>query len=365
MVRPLNEQVVVITGASSGIGREAALQFAEKGATVVLASRNEMALQEAAAQIIQKGGIASVVVTDVSIWEQVEQLARQTVNDFGRIDTWVNDAGTSVYASAENTTVPETQQIVQTNFMGVVHGVKAALPYMRQQGGGTIINIGSVESRRALPYHSVYAATKHAVKAYTDALRMELAHEHAPINVTLILPAGINTPFFNHARSKLGVLPQPVPPVYKPELVAEAIVHAAEHPRREIYVGGAGVLLSLMERISPVMADRMMTAGGSMFKLQQSKMPDDGQDTVFRTLPETGRVTGDFSHLVKPSMYTRLFELRPLWQRLLGMGALAGAAIFVRRARQEGQPVNKMLMKRLNGMKPVKRARKLRARLGV
>jgi short-subunit dehydrogenase len=231
MVRSLQDQVVVITGASSGIGREAARQFAKKGATVVLASRNKVALQQLEVELHESGARSKVVVTDVGVWEQVQQLAAETVAEYGRIDTWVNDAATSVYATAENTTVEETQQIVQTNFMGVVHGVKAALPYMKEGGGGTIINIGSVESRRALPYHSVYAATKHAVKAYTDALRMELMHEHAPIHVTLILPAGINTPFFNHARSKLGELPQPAPPVYKPELVAEAIVHAASRPQ--------------------------------------------------------------------------------------------------------------------------------------
>jgi short-subunit dehydrogenase len=360
MVRPLQDQVVVVTGASSGIGREAALKLAEKGATVVLASRNEVALQEVAAEIRAAGGLAHVVVTDVGVWEQVENLARAAVALFGRIDTWVNDAGTSVYATAEETTVEETQQIVQTNFMGVVHGVKAAVPYMKQQGSGTIINVGSVESRLALPYHSVYAATKHAVKAYTDALRMELMHEHAGITVTLILPAGINTPFFNHARSKLGVLPQPAPPVYKPEVVAQAIVHAAEHPQREIYAGGASKLFSMMERISPTLTDRLMTTRGAMFRLQHSDMPDDGQDTVFRTIPETGRVTGDFGHLVKPSMYTRLFQLTPLWQRLLGLSALAGLAIFVRRPRHEKPQLNTVFQK-LRSSKPMRRAVRLRA----
>jgi len=360
-IRPLQQQVVVITGASSGIGRETALQFASKHARVVLAARNAIALQEVADEIRQAGGDAIVVVTDVSDWDQVTRLADEAVAAFGRIDTWVNDAATSVYATAEDTTVEETQQIMQTNFMGVVHGVKAVLPYMKQQGSGMIINLGSVESQRTLPYHSVYAATKHAVKAYTDSLRMELAHEHAGIHVTLILPAGINTPFFNHARSKLGVLPQPAPPVYKPQLVANAIVYAAQHPQRDIYVGGASKLFTVMERLSPVLMDRIMTTGGLMFRLQKSNKPDDGQDTVFHTLPETGRVNGDFGALVKPSMYTRFFELTPLWQRLLGLSALAGIAMFVRRPKPEKQGINSVFQ-RMRALKPARRIVRLRAR---
>ncbi len=294
----LKDQVVVITGASSGIGRSTALGFGKAGAKVVLAARNVVGLQEVADAIREMGGDALVVPTDVADWAQVERLAHSTLSAFGRIDTWINDAGVGVYATAGDTSVEETQQVMQTNFMGMVHGVKAALPFMQTQKSGTIINVGSVESQVGLPFNSAYAASKHAIKGYTEALRMELEHAHSGINVTLIMPAAMNTPFFNHALSKLGVLPRPAGPVYKPELVAEAIVYAAEHPQRDVYVGGGGKLFGALEHISPTLADKFMTTGGTMFRAQESSRPDNGETTLFNTIPETGRVSGDFDHLV-------------------------------------------------------------------
>jgi len=334
MTPQLKDQVVVITGASSGIGRAAALRFGKAGSKLVLAARNIVGLEAVAYELRDMGVETLVVPTDVADWEQVEQLAGQAVYVFGRIDTWVNDAGVGIYATAEQTLIEEVHQVMQTNYMGMVHGVMAALPIMKAQHSGTIINLGSVESQRALPYHAAYSASKHAVKAYTEALRMELEHEKSGISVTLIMPAGINTPFFNHALSRLGVLPQPAPPVYKPELVAEAIVSAAEHPQRDIYVGGASMLFTIMERISPRLTDKFMTTGGAMFRLQKSSMPDTSQSTLFNTIPDSGRITGDFGHLVKPSLYTRVFELPPKPVRILvpALAAVGLVALMNRRA---------------------------------
>ncbi len=254
MPRPLNEQVVVITGASSGIGREAARKFGKAGASVVLAARNEEALHEAAEEVRASGGQARVVPTDVADWEQVKRLVDEAFNTFGRIDTWVNDAAVTLYATVDDTTIGEFQRVMQVNYMSQVYGVKAVLPYTQRQGQGTIINIGSIESVRSLPYQAAYAASKHAVKGFTESLRMKLKRDRRGIEVTLIMPAGINTPLFNHARSKLGVKPRPLPPAYKPKLVAGAIVYAAQHTPRDIYVGGASMMFSLMERLSPALA---------------------------------------------------------------------------------------------------------------
>jgi short-subunit dehydrogenase len=334
MVRPLNQQIVVITGASSGIGRSAALQFGEAGATVVLAARNEEALRKVANLIDQRGGRSLVVPTDVTDWGQVQHLAETTVDTFGRIDTWVNNAGVSVYATAEQTEVEETQRIIQTNFMGVVHGVSAVLPIMRAQGYGTIINVGSVESQRALPLQAAYGASKHAVKGYTEALRMEQMYEKSGVNVTLIMPSGINTPLFNHARSKTGYKPMPVPPVYTPELAGQAIVRAAQAPQRDIYVGGAGFFFWLLQKISPALVDRLMITGGSMYRLQTSNDPYTGPDNLYQPVGGTGRVEGDFESLTKPSMYTPAFEFTPRWIRSIAALAIPAAVVAVITGRQ-------------------------------
>ncbi|MBI5667848.1 MAG: SDR family oxidoreductase [Chloroflexi bacterium] len=333
MPRPINEQVVVITGASSGIGRQTALKLGQLGASVVLAARNGEALVEVADEIRRSGGQALVVPTDVSDWNQVQQLAQQAISTFGRVDTWINDAATSVYATVEDTTLQEYEQLIQVNYLGTVYGVKAILPHMKQQGGGTIINLGSVESQRALPYHSAYSATKHAVKGFTEALRMEQEREKSGVNITLIMPAGINTPFFNHSRSKIGAQPQPAPPAYPPELVADAIIYAAQHKVRDIYVGGASWLFTLMERISPKLTDKLMTMGGMMFRLQKANRPDDQVDNLYQPMTGPGRVHGDYAHLTKPSLYTRLFELTPTLPRLvmMGLGALIGMTLLRRR----------------------------------
>jgi short-subunit dehydrogenase len=333
MPRPLQEQVAVITGASSGIGREAALRFGRSGASVVLAARNELALQQVAAEIQAAGGQARVVITDVSDAEAMNRLASEAVNAFGRVDTWVNNAGTAIYATVEQSTVEEMRRVIEVDLLGTIYGVKAILPYMRQQGYGTIINIGSVESVRALPFHAAYAAAKHGVKGFTEALRLELQRKAPNIQVTLILPAGINTPFFNHARSKLGVKPMPMPPAYKPELAADAILQAAQNPQRDIYVGGASWMFSFLERVSPALMDHILMLGDMSFRLQKTNEPDDGQDNLFSPVVEAGRVEGDFANLTKPSMYTWLMEFSPAKLLLVPAAVAAVLVLFGMRRR--------------------------------
>jgi NAD(P)-dependent dehydrogenase (short-subunit alcohol dehydrogenase family) len=337
MHRPLNEQVVVVTGASSGIGRETARHFGRAGAQVVLAARNEQALLEAAIEIELAGGKALAVPTDVSDAEQVRHLARTAVEKYGRIDTWVNNAGISVYATADETTEEEAQRVMQVNFFGIVNGVNAVLPYMKAQGGGTIINVGSVESKRALPLQAVYAASKHAVRGYTDALRMEQMHARTGVKVTLIMPSGINTPLFDHARSKTGLKPRPVPPVYEPDLVARSIVSAAASPQRDITVGGGGFMLGLMNKISPGLLDRIMTTGGMFFRMQLTKQPASERDNMFHFLPGSGRVRGNFGKETKRSFYTPVFELAPRLVRGVAMLAVPVVVAVSVLARMRGR----------------------------
>ena len=323
MPRPLEEQVVVLTGASSGIGREAAELFGRRGASVVLAVRDAEALQEVAREVELAGGRALAVPTDVAEWTQVEGLARAAVDRFGRIDTWVNDAGVAMGGTVEQTEIPEIERIFRVNVLGVIHGIKAALPYMDRQGGGTIINIGSVAGVRAFPVQSVYSATKHAVKGITEGLRLELWKKGGNFHVTYIAPTAIDTPLFAQSRTKYGTQLGPPPPIYDPRIVAESIVFAAEHPRRDIFVGGAAKLFDVMERISPSLTDWFLMQGGIIEK-QITDLPHEEGDTLFQPPPEPRTIRGGYSGQAHPtSWYTRIFE----WHRILKLVAPGAVAI--------------------------------------
>ena len=248
---PLENQVIVITGASSGIGRGTALGAARGGAKLVIAARGGEALDTARAEIEAAGASVIAVPTDVADDAQVDALARRAMEHFGRIDTWVNNASVSIYGDAVEVAPAEFRRVIEVDLMGTVHGAKVALAQMRtQEEGGTIVNISSGLGDRAVPLQSPYCAAKHAINGFSEALRVELEHAKLPVRVAVIKPASIDTPFFEHARSKMGVAPKPVPPVYDPDLVAAAILHAATHPVRELAVGGASAGLSTLEKLS-------------------------------------------------------------------------------------------------------------------
>jgi short-subunit dehydrogenase len=258
-------------------------------------------------------------------------VADRAASHFGRIDTWVNGAAVSTYGTVEQTTIDEIRRIIEVDLLGTIYGMKAALPYLRRTGG-TLINISSVTGERAVPLLATYSAAKHGIVGFSEALRMELDHDQAGVAVTTILPYGINTPFFNHARSKLGVLPRPTPPAYEPVAVAEAIVWAAEHPTRDIVVGGAAKGVILLQRLSPALLDRLMTIGGLAFKMQQSTRPDDGVDNLFAPAPGGYAVRGEFDGITIPGNgYTRTFEFHLGRQRLAVMGMLLVFVAVIRR----------------------------------
>lgn len=327
MAKPLKDQVVVITGASSGIGRETALQFAKEGASVVLAARNEEALAEVAGQVRERGGQALVVITDVALWEQVARLASEAAARFGRIDTWVNNAGISEYATLEDIPIRDMERIIRVNLLGTMYGVKAALPFLKAQGAGTIINVGSGLGVRSIPLQGTYCASKAGVKGFTEALRMEMAHDHPDIHATLILPAAINTPFYDNARSRMGVRPKVMPPVYEARAVADAIVFAAARPRRDVYVGSASKALAVLESVAPALTDRVMAR--TLYKMQQrwDEPGDNAPDNMDAPVPGLGKVAGNYSKQSQSvSAYTKVFGLHPGRGRLLGALALGAAA---------------------------------------
>jgi short-subunit dehydrogenase len=329
----LSDQVVVITGASSGIGKETALQFGAAGAAVVLAARSAGALEYVADSIRAGGGRAHVVLTDVSKLEDIERLRDEALNAFGRIDTWVNNASIEEWATVDDHTPEEIEQIVRTNLLGTIFGTKAALAHMRTRGSGTIINVGSVESKRSLPLQSIYAATKHGVKGFTQSLRMELMRDRQNIHAVLILPASIDTPIFEHGRTKLGGRhARPIPVTYAPAAVAEAIVYASRHPRSEIVIGGAGKMFTLMERLMPNAADRVMTAGGAFFKAQTSRRRARGDDNLFEP-SKTHSISGGW-RAKRRSTYTRMFGQHPAAARLMLAGLAVGVGAYLARRKR-------------------------------
>ena len=311
MVKPVSEQSVVIVGASSGIGRASALAFADEGAKVVVAARSSDDLDALVAEIHQRGAEGLAVPTDVADPAQLTNVATQAVDRFGGIDTWVNAAAVAVYGRVEETSVEEYERVLQVNVMGQVNGTLAALPHLRARGGGAIIGLGSVESYRAVPLHAAYSMSKFAVRAFYDTLRMELAEEGSSIGVTTILPVGVDTPFFEHARAHQEEMPKPPPPVYAPEVVAAAIVRAAQKPTREVPVGGPALGFLLAQRFSPAMSDAMMAAGGLLSRLQKSDRPDNGQDNLDTPMDGTGRTSGGYrGKVMQHSAFTRLIGQR-------------------------------------------------------
>jgi NAD(P)-dependent dehydrogenase (short-subunit alcohol dehydrogenase family) len=305
-LKPISEQVVVITGASSGIGLVTAKAAARTGARVVLAARNEADLRHAIETIRHEGGRAIYVVADVADAGQVNALAEAAIGEFGRIDTWVNNAAVSLYGRIDELPLYEMRRQFDVNYWGQVHGCRAALPHLRENGGA-IINVGSALSDRAIPLQGNYCAAKHALKAFTDALRMELEEAGLPISVTLVKPASVDTPFFEKARTHLGVEPQPVPPVYAPEVVADVILHAAQHPLRELIAGGAGAKLSAA-RFVPRLADVYMERWA--FQSQRTEIPSNGRpDNLFSPVASDGGERGRNwdGHTRRTSLYSQAF----------------------------------------------------------
>jgi NAD(P)-dependent dehydrogenase (short-subunit alcohol dehydrogenase family) len=332
MTRPLSEQIVVITGASSGIGRATALRFAREGASVVLAGRGSEGLESAAEEVRRVGGRALAVETDVSRWQDVERLGQRAVDEFGRIDTWINNAAVSLYAPIDDTTPEEFERIIDVNLLGQMFGSRVALLQMKRQGSGTILNVASALAQRSVPLQASYCASKHGVKGFTEALRLELRREHSDIQACLVMPSSINTPLFSHARSKLPVKPMPIPPIYEPDIVAESLVRLAVKPQPETVVGGSGKLLTVMERLSPGLVDWYMVQQDRGYKQQLSDKQDDGKDNLFEPFREHGATYGEYGEKAKStSVYTETIEEHPGRKSLLVGGMFLGFVALTRR----------------------------------
>jgi NAD(P)-dependent dehydrogenase (short-subunit alcohol dehydrogenase family) len=331
-LKPLHEQVIVITGASSGIGLVTARMAASRGAKVVVAARSGDALAELEREISAAGGEALAVATDVANEEEVRRLASAALQRFGGFDTWVNNAGVSIYGKITEVPIEDHRRLFETNFWGVVYGSLAAVGHLRV-AGGALINVGSTLSDRAIPLQGMYSSSKHAVKGFTDALRMELEEEGAPISVTLVKPGAIDTPYVKHAKNYLPDPPSVPPPVYAPDVVAETILTCAERQVRDVFVGGGGKALSFAGHFAPRLTDMAMAA--TMRSMQQGGPPTGGEDGLYSasgTLEERGGYPG---HVSESSLYTAA-SLRPVLTGALAVAGIGLAAVGLARSIGKG-----------------------------
>ena len=256
-LKNLEDQVIVITGASSGIGLATARMAAAKGAKVVAAARNEEALKSLVDELKSKGQTAISVTADVSNEEEVNKIAEMAIGEFGHFDTWVNNAGVSIYGPGTEISTPDMKQMFETNFWGVVYGTKAAAKHFQETGQpSAIINVGSIFGNKSSVAQSIYASSKFAVHGWTESVRMEFEKKHLPISVTLIHPGKIDTPYTQHAHSYLENQPTHIGMIYPPEAVAEAILFAAQKPKRDMFVGAQSKFLTVLSHLLPRFTDR-------------------------------------------------------------------------------------------------------------
>jgi NADP-dependent 3-hydroxy acid dehydrogenase YdfG len=326
--------IVVITGASAGIGRATAREFARRGDTIALLARNEEGLEGAAREVRELGGRALVIPTDVADAAQVEAAAVRATTELGEIDVWVNDAMASILAPTWEIEADEFRRVTEVTYLGQVYGTMAALKRMRRRDTGTIVQVGSALAYRGIPLQSAYCGAKHAIRGFTDSVRAELMHENSGIRITTVHLPALNTTQFGLVRTRMPRTPRPVAPVFQPEVAARAIVWASEHPkRREHWVAGSTAMTILGSRLAPGwVGDRYLAKSG--FDSQQTDEPVDeqrrGTDYLFSPVPGDHGAHGSFGDEAKPrSKQVWLAEHRGAIAGALAAGAaaVAGAAL--------------------------------------
>lgn len=323
-LKPLKQQTIVITGATSGNGFATVREAARRGASLVLAARNAEALEEIADELRATGARVATCTADVASDDDVERIAQTAIEAFGGFDTWVNDAAAAMYGRMDEIPMEDHRRVFDVNYFGVLKGSLVAADHLREKGGA-IINVGSVLSDRAMILQGAYSATKHAVKAATDALRMELQRDGAPISVTLIKPAAMHTPYPEHARNYMDEPARLPPLLYDPRLVAEAILFAAEHPRRQLYVGGNGYLISLGGRFAKRASDAAMKALGRRLQTDKHQpAPPATRDNLYEPR-EDGSIDGHQDYYVRRTSLFLEAQKRPaltLLTAAAGLGLL-------------------------------------------
>jgi NAD(P)-dependent dehydrogenase (short-subunit alcohol dehydrogenase family) len=321
--KPIAEQVIVVAGASSGIGRAVARSAGALGARVVVSARNAEALDNAVREIEAAGGEGLAVVGDATSEVDAESLCARTVERFGRIDTFVATVMVTVYAEVEQLEPEELRRVLDVNFLGRAHAYRAALPHLKASRG-TFVDVNSGLSYRGIPLQAAYCASKAAARAYFESARVELEKQRAGVDLCLVLPGGINTPQFDRGRQKLGLQPRPVPPIYQPELVADAVLRCCERPQRELPVTWAAQKLLWGQKLSPRAGDLVLLRNGWKGQTTGEPKPVDAPDNLWETIPGDPGSRGRFDGVARTGSAWTEARLR-----LGKMGSMAALAIPV------------------------------------
>jgi NAD(P)-dependent dehydrogenase (short-subunit alcohol dehydrogenase family) len=326
--------VVVVTGASAGVGRATARAFASRGYAVGLLARGVDGLEAARGEVEALGSRALVVPTDVASAEQVEGAAAAVEGELGPIDVWVNNAMVSVFSSVMEMTDDEFRRVTEVTYLGTVHGTRAALRRMRPRNRGTIVQVGSALAYRAIPLQSAYCAAKHAVSGFTESLRTELLHERSAVHLTIVQLPALNTPQFEWTRSRMPRQAQPVPPIFQPEVAAEAIVWAATHRRRELQVGWPTVKAIWGDKLVPGLVDRYLARTGYDAQQTDEPAPEDRPDNLWTPVPGDHGAHGRFADRSR-GFSLQLWVTTHRWQVL---GILAAFAILAAQSAPQAAP---------------------------
>ena len=332
----METQTVVVTGASAGIGRATARLFGQRGARVALIARGQAGLDGAARDVQEAGGQALAISADVADYEQVTAAARKAEERFGPIDVWVNVAFTSVFAPFSEITAEEFRRVTEVSYLGFVHGTMAALALMRPRGRGTIVQVGSALGERSIPLQSAYCGAKHAVNGFTSSLRCELLHENSGVRVTVVQMPAVNTPQFSWVRSRLANHPQPVPPIYQPEVAARGVLFAADHPgRRQYWVGASTAATLLANRVVPAVLDRYLARTGYRSQQTEQKVAADRPDNLLH--PVDGSNDHGPHGIFDDKAHDRSPQLWIAQHARVSSGLLAGAAVAGGRSSRAGE----------------------------
>jgi NAD(P)-dependent dehydrogenase (short-subunit alcohol dehydrogenase family) len=324
-------EVVVITGASAGVGRATAVAFARRGACIGLLARGLDGLEATRRDIEACGGQAVVLPTDVADSTQVERAADAVERQFGAIDIWINNAMTSVFSPVRELEAEEVRRVTEVTYLGTAYGTMAALKRMRPRDRGTIVQVGSALAYRAIPLQAAYCAAKHAVQGFTESLRCELIHDKSRVRVTMVHLPAMNTPHFSWVKSRLPRKPQPVPPIYQPEIAADAIIWAAHHDRREVQVGLPTVAAIECNKFWPGVLDRYLARNG--YDAQQTDEPAEPgrEDNLWQPLPGDRGAHGDFDKRASRFSPQMWLNTHRAWVAFgTGLAAAASAALVIR-----------------------------------